>query len=400
MKICVITPLFEPWSLGGAEIYAEILTRELSRENDVVVITTKGPQKRKIEEHTKNPRVVEFTPKNIMTVYNFVTSQKNNFLKNTVWRINDLWNYSSYQTIKKILKKENPDIVHINGIRGFSPTVFKAIKNLKIPHVYFLHDYSLISPWSSLFRNNKPISTFNIFDKMYIYYLRMMSSKIDSVISPSKFVMEKHTRLGYFKKSKKFIIPHGCDLNYENNSKTKNEKNFLYIGQLLEGKGILIAVKAFQQIEDKDARFHIIGKGPLENKIKIEIKNDNRIILHGYVQHKKINSIIEKCSFLIVPSLWPEPFGLVINEGMRKGLPVIASDIGGIPELIQQNYNGFLFKAGDIDSLKNILKKLVSDQHDYVLLSSNAVKSSKKFSIETQMKSLLEVYNKSLSNIM
>jgi len=397
MKICLIAPLFKPWSTGGAEIYAEILTRELSQDNNVVVITTQGPQERNSEYQGSNLRVIEFNPKNIITYYDFATSQKMNFFRKFLWRIIDLWNFSSYHAIKKILVQEKPDIVHTNGIRGVSPMVFKAIKTLKIPHVHVLHDHSLISQWASLFRNGRPISKLNIFDKIYIWYLRGISSSAHTVISPSKYLMDVHTRLGYFKNSEKVIIPIGCDIECKEKPKEKNNKKFLFIGQFLEGKGILTAIKAFQKIHDKEVEFHIIGRGPFEMRIKKEIQNNPRIILHGYVPHEKINSILEECSFLVVPSIWPEPAALVINEGMRRGLPVIGSNIGGTPEFIQQNYNGFLFKAGDVNSLYTIIKYVINEKYDYYNLSSNAIKSSKNFSVEHQIQSTIDVYKKILS---
>ena len=245
----------------------------------------------------------------------------------------------------------------------------------------------------------KNMAKLNIFDKMYILYLRRISSSAHSVISPSKYLMDAHTRLGYFKNSEKVIIPTGCDLECKEKPKEKNNKKFLFIGQLLEGKGILTAIKAFQKIHDKEVEFHIIGRGPFEMRIKKEIKNNPGIILHGYVPHEKINSFLEECSFLVVPSIWPEPAALVINEGMRRALPVIASNIGGIPEFVQQNYNGFLFKAGDVNSLYTILNDAINEKYDYFNLSSNAIKSSKNLSIKHQIQYTIEVYKKTLSTI-
>ena len=110
MKVCLITPLFKPWNLGGAEIYAEVLVRELSQENEVIVITTIGPEPRNSKNTDKNIRIIEFNPKNISTMYNFATAKKMNIFKNLFCRSVDLWNYSSYLKIKKILAKEKPDI--------------------------------------------------------------------------------------------------------------------------------------------------------------------------------------------------------------------------------------------------------------------------------------------------
>jgi glycosyltransferase involved in cell wall biosynthesis len=315
--------------------------------------------------------------------------------KKSLWHLLDLWNPLAYKEIKNILNKEKPDLIHTNGIQGFSASLFTAIKHLQIPNIHTTHDYELISRWSSLFRNGKPISRFNLFDLMYIRYSRRLSSTIDAVISPSKFVMDLHVRLGFFGRSKKYIVPNGMKL--ENSIMTidgNSGNEFLFIGQIVKHKGPQVAIEAFKKLKEKNVKLHIVGNGSYLETAKRISEGDERIIFHGFIENKKdLEKIIDRCSYVIFPSIWYEVFGLVIIEAMNRGLPVIASNIGAIPELIKDGYNGFLFEPGDVDSLHSIIENLVNLKKISCDLNKNAIDSSKNSSIEKHLKSILDIYN-------
>lgn len=406
MKICLVAPLFDPWLVGGAERYAKTLADELASKHQVIVITTTGPIPRKMGQPKNNLKIIEVNPLNIDTLYDM---NKNDLIdvrlsygliKKLLWHSLDLWNFSSFIKIQKILEKEKPDLIHTNAVKGFSPSLFSVIKRLRIPHVHTLHDYELISRWSALYRNRKPILEFNFFDSMYISYLRKMSSTVNSVISPSKFTMDVHEKLGYFKNASKYIIPNGITrLGKNTKPKEGAGREFLLIGRTIENKGHQIAIEAFKRVKEKDMKLHIVGTGPYLDTLKLLAKGDERIILHGHVSDEGLNEIFDKSSYAIVPSKWYETFGLVINEAMSNGLPVIASNIGGIPELITDGYNGFLFKPGDADSLHHIIETLANNNEILNKLSNNAIESSKKFLIEDQMKSVMDVYSSTLSKV-
>jgi len=158
LKICLITPFYDPWLLGGAEKYAKTLVEELSTIHEFVVITSKGPIPRKQQNLSHSSyKIIEITPRNILTLYDVTKKDLTLGFKKYLWHFFDLWNISAYIKIKNILKEEKPNLVHINGIMGFSPSVFSLLKDLQIPHVLTIHDLSLISRWSSLFRKGKPV---------------------------------------------------------------------------------------------------------------------------------------------------------------------------------------------------------------------------------------------------
>ena len=102
MKICFIAPLFQPWSLGGAEKYIEILAEEFSKNHEVFVITTQGPKPRENSQY----RIIELKT-NLINLHSFVSekypqSRPRKFL----WYFFDIWSYSVFSQIKTILKKE------------------------------------------------------------------------------------------------------------------------------------------------------------------------------------------------------------------------------------------------------------------------------------------------------
>jgi len=362
-----------------------------------LVITTKGPEPR--IQNQPNLKIIEIKPPNIASLYDILASGRIGFFKQSIWHLFDLWNISSYTKIKKILDKEKPDIIHSNSIQGLSSSVFSAINSQQIPHVHTLHDYELISRWVGLFRKGKPFSSFHLFDRMYLSFSRKISSNINSVISPSRFVMNFHKRLGFFKNSDTYIVPNGYTPDYKSDPKKENNKEFIFMGQIWYHKGPHIAVKAFQQVKDKKARLHIVGRGPYFDALKKIASNDRRIILYGFVEQGKLVHILKRCSYFILPSIWYENFPLVINEAMSKGLPVIASNIGGIPELVKDEFNGFLFEANNIISLRHIIENVINDKYDLTKLSENAILSSRKFPFESQMKSILEIYSKTINKV-
>lgn len=393
MKICIITPLYDPWIIGGAEKYVVSISKELAKHHQIVVITTRGPKPRINGFKNQNPKVIEITPLNVDNMYSkFSNPSSSGITKKILWQFFDMWNLSTYLGVRRVLQKEKPDIVHTFGIKAFSPSIFTAIKNLRIPHVHTTNDFELISRWSALFRNGKPITQFNLLDRFYINYMRKISASIDTIIFPSKFSRDYHLKMEFFKNSK-ICVSYGMNLSRNFSPKEKYEREFLYVGQIVKHKGPDIAVKAFKKIKNKDVILHIVGKGPYLKKLKQLANNDHRIIFHGFIQNDTDwNQIYERCSYLIVPSVWQEIFGIVIIEAQNRGLPIIASNLGAIPELVKEGYDGFLFEPGNEESLHQIIENLDNDKLDYHQLSKNAIESSKRFFVNEHVKSILENY--------
>ncbi len=370
-----------------------MLATALSEKDEVVVVTTAGDNTRQLYKYDqKNLRIIEVKTNNIHSFYDYLTRPTSlGLIRKSIWHLLDIWNLFTFIEIKEILKKEKPDIIHTHGVRGISASVLSAIKSTGIPHVHTMHDYELTSRWSTMFRNNSIITQFSFFDRMYISFMKKMTMDISTVISPSKFLLDFHVQLGYFRNSKKYVIPYG--IKRSNNAFVKQEvtQDFLFIGQIVEHKGVQIAINAFKQLKLENARLHIIGDGNYLDIAKGLAQDDSRIIFYGRVRNQDLDKFFQMCSYLIFPSIWYENFPLTIIESMKNGLPVIASNIGSIPELVNDGLNGFLFECGNEKALLRILE--ASARRPIYELSNNAINTFKDLSMEKHVEKIYSIYN-------
>lgn len=165
----------------------------------------------------------------------------------------------------------------------------------------------------------------------------------------------------------------------------------LYFGRLSKEKGIDFLVAVMQYLPN--IKLKVVGQGPLEEKIKLQIKsyNLNNVELTGYKSGDELENIIKNSNFIVVPSLSPETFGLNILESHALGKIVIASNIGALPEIVEEK---FLFEPGNLEDIINKIKLLTKIKKNDILDSYEiAEKARKKHNSELYYKKLLEIYN-------
>ena len=138
----------------------------------------------------------------------------------------------------------------------------------------------------------------------------------------------------------------------------------------------------------------LFGKGPLENQLKMLVNKlslNDRVIFKGWV--KDINKELDNIDLYIQSSNW-EGFGLSILEAMAKGIPVLASKVNGLDQIIGSEK--YLFEKGNKDELATKIKSILEDQKNYMEASEFAKKRSKKFSYQSMIKSYLNVYKNTI----
>jgi len=156
---------------------------------------------------------------------------------------------------------------------------------------------------------------------------------------------------------------------FKNINKDLSEKvRFGYIGSLVDSKGVFVLLKAFEGINN--AVLNLFGTAIETTVQKINHMSEN-IIFHGPFNHSEINNIFKNIDVLIVPSICMENSPLVIREAFATKTPVIASDIGGLSEMIRHGENGCLFKAGNSEDLRNIIQNIIEQPEIVNQLSKN-----------------------------
>ena len=397
MKICFISNLYPPSIIGGAEISVKRAADGLvKRGHEVFVITTTTDGKTSIEE-VGGVKVYRINPLNLYAMYNHQNQPE---LLKPIWHTIDLWNPHSYLVVKKILKNEMPDIVHVNNFKGLSLSVFSAAKRLNLPLIFTAHDYSLICPRANLLNGSGEICTVpSRLCKVYVKIQKyLVDNKPDLVTAPSQFVIGKLKESGLFEGVKTIKLPLGIELSDRKVKKSYNTIDILYVGGLSRHKGVHLLINAFKKSESKNINLHIIGKGKDEDEFKKIAGSDTRIIFHGFVPDEKLMELYQKANLTVVPSIWYDNSPMVIYESLINGTPVIGSRIGGIPELIEDGYNGFLFETGNVGELRDKLEYLIENPSELKRFGEGAFESAKKYDMDKHIKKLEKLYVELVNN--
>lgn len=283
------------------------------------------------------------------------------------------FNVGSYRKTLKKIGAFKPDVVHIHNLHfSGSAAVIYAIKKLKVPIVMTLHNYRLLCPSGTLYhqnhlfldsleagfswkavkqgvyRDSKPI-TFWLAASMYLHEQWGTWKAVDRFIllgdhSKALFARSKLSALT----DKMVVKPNFCYALPAVGVPAEEKPYYLYIGRLTEEKGIPVLLEAFAAL---NLPLHIVGTGPLEDQVKEYSINYSNINFSGEQPKEKIYELLEGAAALIFPSVWYETFGMVVIEAFSKGVPVIASDLGNIKNMVTQGVNGLRFEAGNANEL-------------------------------------------------
>ncbi|MFA9375898.1 MAG: glycosyltransferase family 4 protein [Lachnotalea sp.] len=188
------------------------------------------------------------------------------------------------------------------------------------------------------------------------------------------------------------IISMGCNVKnfdpsfkIENYFEQGNQKIILFVGRLAEKKGVTYLIEAMKQVE---ATLIIAGGGPLEEELKKQASEQgNKIRFIGAKTHQELKTIYASSDLFVAPSVTAkdgdkEGFGLVILEAMASGLPVVASNSGGIPDLLTDGVEGFLTKEKDSEEIAVSINKILTDEKLYNAMSIHARDTAKKYDYE------------------
>lgn len=355
MKICLINNLFTPFSRGGAERIVEITAEEFKRlGHDVFVITTR-PQGRKPPKGTGKKIKVYYLPSF------YINSQKIHKFFRLFFHILSFVNILAFLKVKRILKKEKCDLVITHNLLGLSFLIPFAIRLNNIRHVHTMHDIQLLHPSGlMIFGLEGLINTVQA--KIYQCLTRFVFRSAQLVISPSNWLLKLHTERLFFSTIKKRKIRNPIIVK-EGNKKNTSNKYFtiLYVGQIEEHKGVkfmLEALEPFLKDHSPRVRLRIVGEGRILPFLRQ--KKYNNVEFLGRLNNNKVNIAMRESDLLLLPSLCYENSPTVIYEALSNNIPVLASRLGGITELIE-DYGGLLFKPGNKESLRASVANLIKN---------------------------------------
>jgi glycosyltransferase involved in cell wall biosynthesis len=313
-------------------------------------------------------------------------------------RLDDPLSYIKNESIdilfETYLEEEMPDIAHIHTLMGLTGKVIEILKRKKIPILFTLSNYWYICPELELFHDGGvlcegPDDGENCFKcsilkgnreslrnnikkwKKKVSYYREILNKGDLIIAISRYVREKYVKFG-IKREKFIILPlvsKVVDFAIPKEFYPSFRKiTFGFYTTLVPYKGPQIAISAFKKLlkkyPDFDLELHLYGympDGHFRRKLFNLMNGEERIKYRGPYDYDTINNVFKEIDVALIVPIWEECQGLVIQEALAAKLLVVASRIGGIPEVIKHRKNGFLVKPNSVTSLYRMLSYIVEN---------------------------------------
>lgn len=326
-----------------------------------------------------------------------------------------IYSIEARKKVSNLLKTVKPDIAHIHGIyHQISPSILPAFKKNEIPTVMTLHDYKLICPNYKFYTNNQVcekcnrtkyfqaiinkcvkgsyVASFICCVEMYIHrFFKIYEKNIDIFICPSKWLRGKMIEYG-LPAAKLIYIPNFVNLDTYKPS-YGSDNYIIYFGRIAVEKGLQTLIKAMKYI--KNTRLVIVGEGPVEEELRkyCEQNNIDNCDFVGYKTGTELIEMIRNSKFVILPSVIYENSPMSIFEAFASGKPVIGSNIGGIPELIDDGVNGLLFEPKNVNDLVEKIEFLLEKPKIVLRMGKNARKKvEEEYNTEIHYERIKEVY--------
>jgi glycosyltransferase involved in cell wall biosynthesis len=357
MKILHVNKFFD--ARDGVDIYLQrLMRRQADGGHEVHVFATRA--------RTNVP-----TPDEPYFVHRFDYSRSEGPKEDARKALSFLWNAEAASAMARILDDVRPDIVHLhNTYHHLSASILAPIRERSVRCVQTLHDWKLACPNYSMFTGGKvcercrggkywnavahaclfPSFAANVLGASEMTMTKIAQSYEKTVhrfIAPSEFLRSKMIEWG--EPAMKFsVVPNPADAS--SLPAPRGGGYILGIGRLHATKGFETLIRAAARVPSASVR--IAGTGPDEERLKNLARSLGaaNVSFLGFVPPDELREIRRRAEAVAVPSVWFENCPLAVLEAEGDGVPILASNIGGIPELVEDNVHGLLAQPGDIDA--------------------------------------------------
>lgn len=380
MKVAFLIESFLPFG-GGSEWSSFYLAKDLAKKGiDVVILTPNLGSKTR--EKSGKVRIVRFP---------FYLKLKNKKgLPGNFAYTNPLWIIWASVYYFIFLKQEKPDVIHVQGKYSI---IGAKVANLflNVPLVSTIRDYQLICNYGfCLYERNRACSLFEYFTHDFVYYFNnyLRSQDLVTVLLNVLYAIwgrfarnlmrafaQDSDIVVLSKKQRDIFLANGFDkVTVIGNSftfpkklaKVEKQNFILFAGRLTLGKGVGILTEILPNFFKSFPKylFYFVGEGPLEKNVAFLKKTNQNLMILGQIEHKQLLFLISKARLVVMPSLWPEPFGRIALEAISQGTPVVATRRGGLPEIVKDGRYGKVVNPTP-GEIMGAIKKVIENTKKY-----------------------------------
>ena len=285
---------------------------------------------------------------------------------------NTIWNKRIHDELRALMQRERPDVVHVhNTFPVISPAVYYAANEAAIPVVQTLHNFRMLCPAGTLFRDghvceecvgkrvpwpgvvhgcyrNSRLATAAGSAMLATHnYMKTWSKAVSAYIALSNFARDKFIEAGF--PAEKIVVKPNF-LKTDPGVGDGSGNYALFVGRLTPEKGINTLLEAWREIGTK-LPLQIAGDGPMASEVERASREIEGVTWLKWLPREKVLETMKNASVLIVASTWLEPFGLILAEAFAVGLPIIASNLGSMSTMVEHERTGLHFSAGNAKSL-------------------------------------------------
>lgn len=334
------------------------------------------------------------------------------------------WSVPSHRKIAALLKQHKPDVVHFhNFFQQISPSAYYACQDADIPVVQTLHNYRLICAAATLSREGRVCEEcldqsiwhgvkYSCYrgNKMATAALALMvefhrkrhtwDTKVDRYIALTEFARRKLVEgglpAGKFSVKPNFVLPDPGPREFESPGRYA-----LFVGRIDETKGLPVLIEAWRQIPS-DIPLVILGDGDYRPQLEASLREYglSNVQYRGRASREQMFAAMKQARFLVFPSIWYEGFPVTIAEAYACGVPVIASRLGSMEELILDGITGYHFEAGSAEDLAATVVRAWRDPEEMLAMGRAArVEFDSKYTADRNYDLLMDIYQQVLRGI-
>lgn len=376
LSILMLLEYFYPFDKGGAEWSSFYLAKSLVKNKiDVAILTPSYGVSKQLDEK-EGVKVFRFP---------FYKKISPRATLSPIHHSSPIWWLLTAIYLYKAIKMYKPDIIHIQG-KYFLPSAILLSKLFCIPTVTTARDYISLCPYalcinkknkyksctiSQLINREIPlyissyVTTKNILKYTYIYLSGIYGWIISKLLA---FCLKSSDEIVVISRKMKQVfevndikvnqfIHNSVDITHQKKSSPPTN-TITFVGRLTPGKGIIELVDAYTNLKNKVSlpKLIIIGEGPLKT-----YKKCTDIVYLGRLPHEQTLARLSSSIFTVMPSVWEEPFGRVALESISLGTPVLASNRGALPEIIENNKTGYIIPP-TVKGISVGIKKMLKNQ--------------------------------------
>lgn len=289
-----------------------------------------------------------------------------------------VWSFSAERDLTHLLQAQRPDVVHVhNTFPLFSASVLRAAYRLDLPVVATLHNFRLICANAVLQRDGRPcescvgklplaavrhscyrdsrVQTLPLATSIGVHNtLHTWQRYVDTFVVPSEFVLGRYAAAGF--DPERFVVkPHAVP--HSGAVRSGAGDAVVFLGRLEEDKGFADLLQAW---DSSLGKLVVVGDGPLRAAAEERARNDPSVEVLGQLPWAAGMEVLRSARVAVVPARSYESFGLVVVEAFAHGVPVVASRLGALADLVDDGETGALTAPGDPEGLRKAIG-LVAD---------------------------------------